>query len=168
MYRQYRDGLERDDAIDFDGQIAARSRRCCRDPALRRELQRECRHLLVDEFQDLRPAHLLLVRLVAAPAYDVFGVGDDDQVIYGYSGADPDFLINFAGYFPGAADHPLEVNYRCPPPVVDGGPHAALAQPAPRRQGRCAPGRSRCRRSRDPLVITPLDRGGDRAATRPT
>src|SRR6185369_16719978 len=71
------------------------------------------------EFQDLRPAHLLLVRLVAAPAFDVFGVGDDDQVIYGYSGADPDFLINFATYFPGAADHPLEVNYRCPTPVVD-------------------------------------------------
>ena len=63
---------------------------------------------------------LLLVRLVAAPAYDVFGVGDDDQVIYGYSGADPAFLIDFARYFPGVGDHPLEVNYRCPPPVVDG------------------------------------------------
>ena len=97
-----------------DRGAAARARRCAR------ALQRECRHLLVDEFQDLRPAHLLLVRLVAAPAYDVFGVGDDDQVIYGYSGADPGFLINFADYFPGAADHPLEVNYRCPPPVVDG------------------------------------------------
>jgi DNA helicase II / ATP-dependent DNA helicase PcrA len=120
MYRQYRDGLERDGAIDFDGQIACAIEALLRDPALRHELQRECRHLLVDEFQDLRPAHLLLVRLVAAPAYDVFGVGDDDQVIYGYSGADPDFLINFSGYFPGAADHPLEVNYRCPPPVVDG------------------------------------------------
>ena len=91
-----------------------------REPALRHALQRECRHLLVDEFQDLRPAHLLLVRLVAAPAYDVFGVGDDDQVIYGYSGADPGFLIDFDRYFPGAGDHPLEVNYRCPPPVVDG------------------------------------------------
>jgi len=41
-------------------------------------------------------------------------------VIYGYAGADPDFLINFDDYFPGAADHPLEVNYRCPPIVVDG------------------------------------------------
>ncbi len=56
---------------------------------------------------------------MAAPAFDVFGVGDDDQVIYGYSGADPGFLINFADYFPAAADHPLEVNYRCPPVIVD-------------------------------------------------
>ena len=101
------------------GRSRPRSRRCCGSPACA-AVQRECRHLLVDEFQDLRPAHLLLVRLLAAPAYDVFGVGDDDQVIYGYAGADPDFLINFARYFPGAADHPLEVNYRCPPPVVDG------------------------------------------------
>ena len=60
------------------------------------------------------------MRLIAAPAFDVFGVGDDDQVIYGYAGANPDFLIDFTEYFPGAADHPLEVNYRCPPIVVDG------------------------------------------------
>jgi len=44
----------------------------------------------VDEFQDLTPAHLLLIRLLSAPGYDCFGVGDDDQVIYGYSGATPE------------------------------------------------------------------------------
>jgi DNA helicase-2/ATP-dependent DNA helicase PcrA len=120
MFYAYREGLTNDDATDFDGQIAAAAETLLREPGIRRELQRECRHLLVDEFQDLRPAHLLLVRLVAAPAFDVFGVGDDDQVIYGYSGADPAFLIDFSDYFPAAADHPLEVNYRCPPPVVDG------------------------------------------------
>ena len=120
MFSKYRDGLAADDATDFDGQIAAAVETLLRAPEVRRQLQRECRHLLVDEFQDLRPAHLLLVRLVAAPAYDVFGVGDDDQVIYGYSGADPAFLIDFSDYFPGAGDHPLQVNYRCPPPVVDG------------------------------------------------
>ena len=70
--------------------------------------------LLVDEFQDLTPAHLLLIRLLAAPGYDCFGVGDDDQVIYGYSGATPEFLIDFPRYFPGAAHHPLEVDCRCP------------------------------------------------------
>jgi DNA helicase-2/ATP-dependent DNA helicase PcrA len=120
MFDAYLDGLERDNATDFDGQIASAIEALCCDPALRGALQRECRHLLVDEFQDLRPAHLLLVRLIAAPAYDVFGVGDDDQVIYGYAGANPDFLINFDSFFPGAGDHPLEVNYRCPPVVVDG------------------------------------------------
>jgi DNA helicase-2/ATP-dependent DNA helicase PcrA len=73
---------------------------------------------LVDEFQDLTPAHLLLVRLLAGPDGCVFGVGDDDQTIYGFNGADPQWLIDFAGYFPHAGDHPLEVNYRCPADVV--------------------------------------------------
>ena len=48
----------------------------------------------------------------------MFGVGDDDQVIYGYAGADPGFLIDFPRYFPGAATYDLQVNYRCPPAVV--------------------------------------------------
>src|SRR5690606_27341504 len=43
---------------------------------------------------------------------------DDDQVIYGYAGADPGFLINFDQLFPGAGHHALEVNYRCPTDVV--------------------------------------------------
>ena len=88
MFYKFRDGLVADDALDFDGQIAAAVETLLRSPDVRRSLQRECRHLLVDEFQDL-PRAPLLVRLVAAPAYDVFGVGDDDQVIYGYSGAEP-------------------------------------------------------------------------------
>ena len=62
---------------------------------------------------------MLLLRLLSAPAYDVFGVGDDDQVIYGHAGADPRFLIDYREYFPGAHEHALEVNYRCPTPVVD-------------------------------------------------
>ena len=49
----------------------------------------------------------------------MFGVGDDDQTIYGYNGADPGWLIDFADVFPGAGDHPLEVNYRCPAGVVE-------------------------------------------------
>jgi DNA helicase-2/ATP-dependent DNA helicase PcrA len=50
---------------------------------------------------------------------NVFGVGDDDQVIYGYSGADPSYLIDFDDLFPGAGHHALEVNYRCPTDVVE-------------------------------------------------
>ena len=49
--------------------------------------------MLVDEFQDLTPAHLLLIRLLASPGGAVFGVGDDDQTIYGYNGADPAWLM---------------------------------------------------------------------------
>ena len=83
------------------------------------------RHLLVDEFQDLTPAHVLLLRLLALPSLDVFGVGDDDQVIYGHVGADPAYLIDYERLFPEAAPHPLTVNYRCPVEVVG----AAHAQP---------------------------------------
>ncbi len=46
-------------------------------------------------------------------------MGDDDQTIYGYNGADPAWLIDFARLFPGSGEHPLEVNYRCPAGVVD-------------------------------------------------
>ena len=96
------------------------SRRCSATAPFRRSIQRSCRHLLVDEFQDLTPAHVLLVRLLALPALDVFGVGDDDQCIYGHAGADPAFLIDYERLFPGAVPHPLTVNYRCPVAVVEG------------------------------------------------
>ena len=87
LWPRYRDALDRAGAIDFDDQVERAIRVLLTDPAARAEAQVRCRHLLVDEFQDLAPAHLLLLRLLSAPAYDVFGVGDDDQVIYGYAGA---------------------------------------------------------------------------------
>ena len=107
---------------------AARTTASCAGP-----VQAEHRHLLVDELQDLTPAHVLLVRLPAAPAADVFGVGDDDQTIYGHVGADPRFLIDYGRYFPGAAEHALEVNYRCPAPVTEA---AATLLTYNRRAGR--------------------------------
>ncbi|MCU1426300.1 MAG: ATP-dependent helicase UvrD/PcrA [Actinomycetia bacterium] len=118
MFEAYRDGLRADNAIDFDEQIYGAIELLLRDPDARRVAQRRCRHLLVDEFQDLTPAFLLFARLLAAPAYQVFGVGDDDQTIYGYAGADPGYLVDFATLFPGATEHALEVNYRCPTEVV--------------------------------------------------
>ena len=119
----YRGILADRGAVDFDEQIYLAIELLLRDPDLRRRWQEQCRHLLVDEFQDLTPAHLLLLRLLAAPAYDVFGVGDDDQVIYSYAGASPEFLIDYERYFPGADAHALTINYRCPPAVVDGARH---------------------------------------------
>ena len=115
----YRAALHEGGRLDFDEQIYHAVELLLTDPALRAEVRAEARTLLVDEFQDLTPAHLLLIRLIAGPAADVFGVGDDDQVIYGYAGADPGFLIDYGRYFPGAAPYDLQVNYRCPPAVVD-------------------------------------------------
>ncbi|MGO8864289.1 MAG: ATP-dependent DNA helicase UvrD2 [Acidimicrobiales bacterium] len=122
-FEPYRAALAESGAVDFDEQIYRAIEILLTDPDARSVAQVKCRHLLVDEFQDLNPAHLLLIRLLAAPAYDCFGVGDDDQVIYGYSGATPEFLIDFAHYFPGAGAHDLNVNYRCPPAVIGAARH---------------------------------------------
>ena len=122
-FETYRVELCQRRALDFDEQIYRAIEILVSDPAARSEAQRSCRRMLVDEFQDLKPAHLLLIRLLCAPGYDCFGVGDDDQVIYGYSGATPTFLMGFDRYFPGAGSHALEVNYRCPPAVVGAARH---------------------------------------------
>jgi len=114
----YRGALAEAGAVDFDEQIYRSIEILLTDPEARASAQSRCRHLLVDEFQDLNAAHMLLIRLLCAPAYNCFGVGDDDQVIYGYAGATPEYLIDFGKYFPGAHEYALEVNYRCPPQVV--------------------------------------------------
>ena len=119
-FEPYRRRLAELAAVDFDEQVYGAVEALLADGELRRSLQAGCHHLLVDEFQDLTPAHVLLLRLLALPGLDVFGVGDDDQRVYSYAGADPSFLIDFATLFPGGAAHPLEVNYRCPVAVVDG------------------------------------------------
>ena len=117
-FEAYREALAAAGAVDFDEQIYRSIEILLADPRARASAQSRCRHLLVDEFQDLNAAHMLLIRLLCAPTYSCFGVGDDDQVIYGYSGATPEYLTNFRDYFPGAHDYALEVNYRCPPHVV--------------------------------------------------
>jgi DNA helicase-2/ATP-dependent DNA helicase PcrA len=122
-FDRYRAALVDAGAVDFDEQIYRAIEILLTDPAAREVAQARCRFLLVDEFQDLNPAHLLLIRLLASPSYDCFGVGDDDQVIYGYSGATPEFLIDYPRYFPGAGAHALTVNYRCPTAVIDAARH---------------------------------------------
>jgi DNA helicase-2/ATP-dependent DNA helicase PcrA len=119
VLERYRAELRRRNVVDFDEQVVRALEVLCTDPQARRRARAAAPLLLVDEFQDLTPAHLLLVRLLAGPAAEVFGVGDDDQTIYGYTGASPRWLVDFERFFPGAHDHPLTVNYRCPPSVVD-------------------------------------------------
>ncbi|MEL7209387.1 MAG: UvrD-helicase domain-containing protein, partial [Actinomycetota bacterium] len=99
----YREELARRNLLDFDEQILVAIERLLTDPEARAAARRATPVLMIDEFQDLTPAHLLLVRLLAGPAGEVFAVGDDDQTIYGYSGASPEWLVDFDRFFPGAA-----------------------------------------------------------------
>lgn len=120
VFDQFRAKLDNSNTVDFDEQIYRAIEILLRDPRARRQAQLRCSVLLVDEFQDLTPAHLLLIRLLAGPRADVFGVGDDDQTIYGFTGANPRWLLDYGQFFPGAQSHALEVNYRCAPGVVAG------------------------------------------------
>ncbi len=119
VFEKYRRLLESRGEADFDEQVYGAIEALLTNADLRHYWQDRCRHMVVDEFQDLTPAYVLLIRLLASPGLNVFGVGDDDQVIYGYLGADPGYLIDYDELFPGAESHPLEVNYRCPPAVVE-------------------------------------------------
>ncbi len=121
VFRRYRYRAAQRDLVDHDEQVYRAAELLLADPDLRARWQGRCRHLLVDEFQDLTPAYLLLLRILASPRLNVFGVGDDDQTIYGYAGADPKFLVDFDGFFPGAADYALDTNYRSPARVVRAG-----------------------------------------------
>ncbi len=123
LWPAFRAELTQRGAVDFDEQVYGAVEVLLADGGLRASEQMACRHILVDELQDLTPAHVLLLRLLAAPVLDCFGVGDDDQVIYGHAGADPGFLIDYERLFPEAGDHPLEINYRCAAPVVDAAVH---------------------------------------------
>ncbi len=114
----FRASLAARGGIDFDEQIYSALEALLGDGPFRRRMQGEHRHLLVDEFQDLTPAHLLLIRLLAMPTFDVFGVGDDDQTIYDHSGADPRFLVEYPSFLPGARATALEVNYRSAEAIV--------------------------------------------------
>lgn len=118
MFEAYRHGLRTAGLVDFDEQVYAAIGALISNPQLRKTQQLRCRYLCIDEFQDFTPAFVLFTRLLAGPEQRVFAVGDDDQTIYSYTGANPKFLVEFDRWFPHANHHALETNYRCPADVV--------------------------------------------------
>lgn len=106
-------------AMDFDDLLHEAYALLISRPDLLAAYRRRYRHIMVDEFQDTNPVQWELIRLLAAPLNSLCVVGDDDQAIYGWRGATPDFLLSFPGIFPGAARVTLEMNHRCPQPVVE-------------------------------------------------
>jgi DNA helicase-2/ATP-dependent DNA helicase PcrA len=120
FYSKFREHLTVHHLADFNEFVLLAVERLLREPQARLSAERKAEVLLVDEFQDLTPAHMLLLRLLVGPTLSVFAVGDDDQTIYGFNGASPEWLVNFHEHVPHAVHHALEVNYRCPAPVVSG------------------------------------------------
>ena len=114
----YEAALAEAGAIDFDDLVARALRRLEADPVLLTRWRSRCAHLLVDEVQDVDASQLRLALLLAAPANRIFLVGDDDQSIYGWRLADVRRVLGLAAALPGLRRVDLEVNYRCPAPVV--------------------------------------------------
>jgi len=114
----YEAALAEAGAIDFDDLVALALRRLDGDPTLLARWRSRCAHLLVDEAQDVDASQLRLALLLAAPENRIFLVGDDDQSIYGWRLADVRRVLGLAGALPGLRRVDLEVNYRCPAPVV--------------------------------------------------
>ncbi|HSN93395.1 MAG TPA: UvrD-helicase domain-containing protein [Anaeromyxobacteraceae bacterium] len=109
---RYQRALRARRAVDFDDLVALPVALLGGDAALRARWSNRIRHLLVDEYQDTNVAQLELVRLLAGERRDVCAVGDDDQAIYGWRGAEVRNILRFERHFPGARVVRLEQNYR--------------------------------------------------------
>jgi superfamily I DNA/RNA helicase len=115
----YETAVRASGGLDFDDLILRSIDRLERDGALLARWRGHCGELLVDEVQDVDRAQLRLALLLAAPANRIFLVGDDDQSIYGWRLADVRRILGLADHLPGIRRVDLEVNYRCPRPVVE-------------------------------------------------
>ncbi len=111
-YRLYRDALRAAAALDFDDLIAETVRLLRGEPEVGARYARRFEHILVDEYQDTNHAQFRLVQALSEAHRDLFVVGDDDQSIYGWRGADLSNVLDFEAAFPGASVLRLEQNYR--------------------------------------------------------
>jgi superfamily I DNA/RNA helicase len=105
--------------LDFDDLVLGAIARLEAEPAALAGWRGRCAHLLVDEVQDVDRAQLRLALLLAAPANRILLVGDDDQSIYGWRLADVRRVLGLEALMDGLRRIDLEVNYRCPAPVVE-------------------------------------------------
>ena len=106
-------------ALDFDDLLLRAQELLERDQAVREAWQRRFPYLLVDEYQDTNRAQYELVKLLAGPRRNLTVVGDEDQSIYSWRGADIQNILDFERDFPGARVFRLEENYRSSQRVLD-------------------------------------------------
>ncbi|HYF90819.1 MAG TPA: ATP-dependent helicase [Symbiobacteriaceae bacterium] len=119
LFEGYQEAKARQGAMDFDDLLHEALSLLKTQPNLLTAYRRRYTHMMIDEFQDTNPVQWELVQLLAAPLHNLCVVGDDDQSIYGWRGASPAFLLGFPMQYPGAKRVTLDLNHRCPPPVVD-------------------------------------------------
>jgi len=112
VYTAYQESLTRQQAMDFDDLLAQSVYLLRRDEDVRRSYQAHFRYVLVDEYQDTNLAQFYLVKLLAGAGNRVFVVGDDDQSIYAWRGAQVENILSFETVFPGTKVFKLEENYR--------------------------------------------------------
>ena len=105
--------------LDFDDLVRGALDALDGDPVLLARWRQRCTHLLVDEVQDVDRSQLRLALLLAAPENRIFLVGDDDQSIYGWRLADVRRVLTLDASLPGLRRVDLQVNHRCPVPVVE-------------------------------------------------
>ena len=119
LYHAYTRYKERHGKIDFDDMLTLCHQLLCEDAAVRQHWQRKYKFILVDEFQDVNHAQFACLRILAEQHENLFVVGDDDQSIYAFRGARPDFLLHFPTLYPTAKKVTLNMNYRSTGRIVN-------------------------------------------------
>ena len=119
----YQERLAEVNAVDFGDLVMHCVTLWQNHPDVLEQYHRRFRHILVDEYQDTNVAQYLWLRLLAQGTQDVCCVGDDDQSIYGWRGAEVGNILRFEKDFPGATIVRLERNYRSTPHILAAASH---------------------------------------------
>jgi DNA helicase-2/ATP-dependent DNA helicase PcrA len=119
VFPLYQLALKAQGAVDFDDLIVFPSTLFERFPEVKERFVRRFRYLMVDEYQDTNRAQLELLRHLGAEHRNVCVVGDDDQCIYSWRGAEVRNILDFERYFPGGREVRLEQNYRSSQTILE-------------------------------------------------
>lgn len=119
IYREYQEQLKKNNAVDFDDIIGLTVKLFNEDKEVLRYYQERFRYIMVDEYQDTNRAQFNLIRLLAGGYGNLCVVGDDDQSIYKFRGADINNILDFEKYFNDAKIIKLERNYRSTQNILD-------------------------------------------------
>ncbi|HEU4827295.1 MAG TPA: UvrD-helicase domain-containing protein, partial [Dongiaceae bacterium] len=118
IYREYQQRLATLNACDFGDLLLHNVSLFSREPEILARYQKQFRYVLVDEYQDSNVVQYLWLRLLAQAHRNICVVGDDDQSIYGWRGAEVENILRFEHDFPGAKVIRLEQNYRSTPHIL--------------------------------------------------